>query len=485
MPSIATPPVGQDVSRVAAIGPAARGAAWTRVPRSALEGVGWPAIPTAANSRVLALLQQLECSQWWTADRLQHHQLRQLERLLEHAYRANPFYRERLARAGYRAGDRVSPELWQRIPVLDRDMVREHDRELRAAEIPKAHGETSEHVTSGSTGRPLRIAKTGLDGLMWAALTLREEVWHRRDLSLPLAAIRRDPSGQSEFPEGRRQETWGFPVGTMFPTGPGFQLDNLTTIEQQVDWLRRRNPAYLMTFPTVVAEIARTCRAHGIRLQDLRGIRTVGEVVDAGLRVICREVFGVEVVDLYSAVETGYLALQCPEQKGYHVQAEAVLVEVLDAGGALCGPGEVGTVVVTVLHNFAMPLIRFAIGDMAEVGASCACGRGLPVISRILGRSRDLVRLPSGDRRYALLSFDQVLNRIPAVVQGQVVQKTVEDIEVRLVSRRPLSAEEEDAIRDRLIENFRYGFRVTFTYHRTIPRSAAGKFFDFLSELPT
>src|SRR5262249_31531322 len=147
--------------------------------------------------------------------------------------------------------------------------------------------------------------------------------------------------------------------------------------------------------------------------------------------------------------------------------------------------GEIGDVVATVLHNFAMPLIRYSIGDRAEVGPRCACGRGLPVISRILGRSRDLVTLPSGERRYALLSFDRVLNEIPAVIQGQVVQKTRGHLEVRLVARRPLSPDEEAKIRERLIGNFKHDFDIAFAYCDVIPRSPAGKFFDFLSELPT
>ena len=132
-----------------------------------------------------------------------------------------------------------------------------------------------------------------------------------------------------------------------------------------------------------------------------------------------------------------------------------------------------------------MPLIRYSIGDRAEVGPSCACGRGLPVITRILGRSRDLVTLPSGERRFGVLSFDKVLNEIPAVIQGQVVQKTIEHLEVRLVAKRHLSAEEEAKIRDRLIRNYKYSFRITFAYCDAIPRSSTGKYFDFLSELPT
>ena len=82
---------------------------------------------------------------------------------------------------------------------------------------------------------------------------------------------------------------------------------------------------------------------------------------------------------MYSCEEAGYIALQCPQAEHYHCQSESVLVEVLDDEGRPCTPGQVGKVVLTALHNFAMPLIRYENQDYAEVGPPCACGRGLPV----------------------------------------------------------------------------------------------------------
>ena len=78
---------------------------------------------------------------------------------------------------------------------------------------------------------------------------------------------------------------------------------------------------------------------------------------------------------MYSSQEVGYIALQCPENESYHIQAENVLVEILDDDGLPCEPGEVGRVVVTALHNLATPLLRYDIGDYAEVGSPCSCGR--------------------------------------------------------------------------------------------------------------
>src|SRR3546814_12850457 len=94
-------------------------------------------------------------------------------------------------------------------------------------------------------------------------------------------------------------------------------------------------------------------------------------------------------VCLYSTHEFGYLAFQCPQHDHYHVQAEAALVEVLNEAGKPCRPGEIGQVVTTPLLNFAMPMISYAVGDLAEVGPPCPGGRGLQVRKRILGRKSE------------------------------------------------------------------------------------------------
>jgi phenylacetate-CoA ligase len=114
---------------------------------------------------------------------------------------------------------------------------------------------------------------------------------------------------------------------------------------------------------------------------------SVGEPVTAALRDIVRQAWDVPLKDSYSCEEAGYLAMQCPEQEVLHVQSENLLLEVVGNDGRPCVPGEAGRVLVTSLHNFATPLIRYELGDLAEVGAPCACGRGLPVIARVLGRA--------------------------------------------------------------------------------------------------
>jgi phenylacetate-CoA ligase len=138
-------------------------------------------------------------------------------------------------------------------------------------------------------------------------------------------------------------------------------------------------------------------------------------------------------------------------------------------------------VIATPLHNFAMPLIRYEIGDFAEVGQPCICGRGLPVLTRIIGRYRHRIILPDGSSRVTLFGA-QELYRIPAIRQYQAVQTARDTIEMHLVMRRPLTTGE-DRVLTGLVHANLPEFKVPIVYVEALPRMPSGKFQDFRSEI--
>ncbi len=445
--------------------------------------MAWPARLGPPGLAKLAILLQLEESQWWSPAELLTQQLRQAAALLDHARREVPFYRDRLARAGIAAERPLTPETWARMPLLSRAELQAAGEALHAGALPPGHGLLYELATSGATGRPLKARGSGAFQHVWDALTLREHLWHQRDFGAKLAAIRSFPNGTAEYPAGIRSAFWNSTVSQIFGDGPAVGLHIGASAAEQAEWLQREQPAYLLTYPSALRDLLIHCRAHGIRIAGLRQVRTLSELLSPDLRDLCREVWGLEIVDLYSAQETGYLAMQCPEEGSYHVPSEAVLLEVLDAAGRPCGVGEVGEVVVTPLHNFAMPLLRYAVGDLAEVGAPCPCGRGLPVLNRILGRTRDMLVFPDGRRAWAQLGTSQ-FTRIACLRQFQIVQHAVDDLEIKLVAERELTAEEEAELRSTMQARCGHPFPIRITYHASIPRSAGGKFQDFICRIP-
>ena len=164
-----------------------------------------------------------------------------------------------------------------------------------------------------------------------------------------------------------------------------------------------------------------------------------------------------------------------------HVQAENVLVEILLEDGSACAPGEVGRVVVTDLHNFAMPLIRYAIGDYAEAGGACPCGRGLPVIRRIAGRASNMAIDAQGRRYWPFVGSKTWINT--PITQRQMVQLTRSHIEVRYVAPRDLAPAEMASVRDGIVAALRHPFECSFVRVAEIARAPGAKYEDFISRV--
>ena len=450
------------------------------VPKSVLAGIRWPAVPDAAAARMLALQFQLQQSQWWPPEVIEQRQFEQLQHVLAHAQRTVPFYRERLAQAGFDPRVPLTRELWARLPFVTRRDLQLHRQDLLSIAVPPEHGAVTEISTSGSTGTPLTIWATGTYSLIWQAITLREHFWHRRDFNAKLAVIRTQPSGGAKYPEGVLAPGWGPSTDVAYTTGTTPTLNPTCGAPEQAEWLIRQNPDYLLIGTTRALELARHFRREELKLPRLREVRTLGEVIADDLREQCREAWGARVVDMYSSREIGYLALQCPEQEHYHVQSENVLVEILDEQGLPCRESEIGRVVISTLHNFATPLIRYELGDYAKAGGACPCGRGLPVITHILGRVRNMMTMPDGTRRWPNFMLDKAHSDLPPA-QMQIVQTALDTLELRAVPSRPLSAEEHKRMLDYLRGWAGPQFKVSVRIVDSIPRNAGGKFEEFMS----
>jgi phenylacetate-CoA ligase len=444
--------------------------------QSAIPGLAWPAMPEPGANACLALLLQLEGSERLVPELLEREAMRQLAALVRYAWDAVPHYREAWAGA-YDPALPFSVERLRALPLLTRAALRERFEALKSRGYPAEQGAASETRTSGSTGAPVRVLATGVTRLFWDAITLRDHAWHRRDLSGKLAVIRRGVAPGVAA-------SWGKATAGLVRTGEAAMLDVDADVGTQLDWLERQAPAYLLTYPSLAAELAKETLARGRRLAGLLEVRTLGESLGPDVRALCREAWGVPLADTYSAEEVGYIALQCPGSEHYHVQAESLVVEVLDESGAPCAPGEVGRVVLTDLHNFATPLIRYEIGDYAEVGEACSCGRGLPVLRRILGRTRNMLVTRDG-RRFWPAFGSRGLMEVGGIRQHQFAQTALDAVEARLVTNAPLGEQKEERLRRHVLARLPPGFSLSIAYRASIPRGAGGKYEEFVSELPS
>jgi phenylacetate-CoA ligase len=256
-----------------------------------------------------------------------------------------------------------------------------------------------------------------------------------------------------------------------------------TDSQALVAWLRRIQPQYLLIYPSI-------WRAVLDQLQDAQGleqlvqVRTIGETLSDDLRRRTHALLGVPMADIYSSEELGVIAIQCPHSGLYHTMAEGLIVEVLATDNQACKVGEIGRVVVTDLLNFASPMLRYEVGDYAEVGPVCGCGRGLPTLKRVLGRERNMVKLPDGCTHWPLTGFHD-FDSVANISQYQLVQKSLELIEVRLVIvGAPLTDENEQALSTIISKWMKHQFQYQFVYYLgRIPKAASDKFEEFLCEI--
>jgi len=453
--------------------------------RSTAPGIIWPAIVSPVDAELLALQYQLEKSQWFSSEKLADLQLQQAASLLQHALNSVPYYQQR--KPAYQAADGkpLDWNAWRSLPLLEKKELQRSNDEFVSSAIPPAHLPLSAGTTS-STTTPVYNIKTRVTGLMWMACSLREHMWHDYVFGTRLAVIKYFDDPAIRSPQGARQDGWGQSTDMLLPRGNTVLFDIRHTIEEQLAWLVKQQPDYLVSYPSNLAALAEASIASGTELKSLRSISTLGEILTPAYRELFRKAWGVEAHDIYSSEEIGFMAVQCPTAEHYHVQSEHVLLEVLDDNGQPCKPGEVGRVVVTTLNNFAKPLIRYVIGDYAEVGSACACGRGLPVINRVVGRVRNMFMRPDGQVFWPVMPDpgEEFSSKMPAVRQYQYVQKALDWIEIRVaLEGDPYPADMEAAIMKAMQKTYGYPFRITFAYMKEIPSRGREKYEEFLSEL--
>lgn len=425
------------------------------------------------------LMQQLEQTQWLPAEIVVQQQYQQLNKLIIHAANHSPYFKQRLQTAGIPVQQLSNVKDLAALPITSRRDLQSAGDSLFCQQLPQDHLPIGETRSSGSSGEPVIVKRTAVNNLLWFAFTLREHLWQQRDFSGKLAVIR------AKIPANGPEDhaSWGLPISLLFKTGTAHAMQITTDVAQQAEWLQNINPDYLLTYPTNISALLQQFERRGIKLPQLRQVRSIGETLSAEIRAATRAFLGVEISDTYSSQELGIIAIQCPHSGLYHIMSEGLIVEVLDEQNEACLPGQTGRLVITDLYNFATPMIRYDLGDYAEVAVACPCGRGLPALKRIAGRERNMLLLPDG-RRYWPLVGAHHYREVAPIRQYQVIQRNRELLEVRLVSDSPVSAAQEARLGEIIHQSVSFPFHLQFVYFpEQIPRNRGGKFEEFVCEI--
>lgn len=423
------------------------------------------------------LVENLARTERLPAPEIERLQATRLKALLEHHGRHTPIFAERLRAAGINTLPSNPFETLRAIKPIRRAYMQEAEGRFVSSHVPETHLPTGAIKTSGSTGEPVCLVRTSLSQLFWSAYTIRDHLWHRRDFGARLTAIRANISAYVE------EIDWGRPTNLLYRTGKAQGFPNNVPLSQQAAWLKEFQPSILLVYPNNLKGLLELWEREPRLMPPLRHVRTLGETVSDNLRLRTQHVCKLPIEDNYSSQEAGTIAIQCPEGDLYHIMSECLVVEVLDGAGHPCSAGVPGRVVITDLMNYAAPLVRYEIGDWAEPGDACACGRTLPTLKRILGRERNLMHLPDGGTCWPLVGFHSFSDVAP-VLQFQFIQHTIRDIEFRVVTSEPLNKAQEAGLAEIANAALGHGLEVRITQFRErLPLGANGKFEEFICRI--
>ena len=289
-------------------------------------------------------------------------------------------------------------DLLHSLPILTRRQAQDNFDGLY---FKAPNHEPSDYViqsTSGSTGKPVSVMKFApLYSAEYDALTLTEWQLNKRDTSKVVTTFRIVETEAEDVPLGP-------PLSYIGATRVHTSRSILKrTIPELLSELHRLRPDYLFVNGVVSRQLALAQLESDFEPIKIEQFLTVSDRIDPQLRTLINEVFDARIIDRYSSEEFGYIALQCPVHDHLHVCSSSLIVEVVDDEGKACEVGVPGRVLVTSLHNFAMPLIRYDIGDIAELGEPCDTGWNWPVLNHVSGRIRDSVTTPDGE--FHLVTF--------------------------------------------------------------------------------
>lgn len=440
----------------------------------ASECVFWAYHSLIRRDQVCRKAAMLRKTQYWPLHDLELLQRRKLGELLYQAVTAVPYYRERFT--GDPGELRRNPDL-SCFGILDKNIIRKNFDALQHRDIAAMHAKKSS--TSGSTGESLFFLLSQQDFEHSEAGYFRAYSWLKASPLEPQAVL-----WGARFDD--RRAGW---LKSLLKRNfkPFFFFSSYALTESQMEafsqTLRQEKIRVITSYPSPLECFARFVEKHGYKFPMLKGIITSAEQLFPYQRELFERVFGCPVFNRYGAREFSCIAHECEKHEGLHVEAEHVWVEILDDDLRPCPAGTVGDLYITNLDNLAMPFIRYRIGDRASwKGAPCSCGRSLPLLERIDGRSFDLVRDAAGN--VVSGTFWTLLVRYVSeeIRSFQVCQKTVDAITISLVAPRPLSGAEETLLRTKIKEKLP-ALTVLINYVDGIPLTRAGKHRFVLSEL--
>lgn len=435
----------------------------------------FPMQERAKGHSTVAVRKQMEASQWWPEEQIRDLQFARLRELLLHAQAHVPYYRKLFEQSGFRIDDLKSLADLSRLPLLDKSIIRANTEALKSAQ---AQG-LARFNTGGSSGEPL-IFHIGKERVSHdVAAKWRATRWWNVDIGDPEIVV------------------WGSPIelgaqdgvravrDRLFRTRllPAFEMSE-SRLDAFLQQIRAARPRMLFGYPSALSHFARHAKTKGIRMDDL-GIRVAfvtSERLYDEQRQQIGETFGCAVANGYGGRDAGFIAHECPAG-GMHITAEDIIVEIIDAQGNPLPAGESGEIVVTHLATKDFPFIRYRTGDIGVLDQKpCSCGRGLPLLKEIQGRSTDFLVARDGTVMHGL-ALIYILRDLPEIRAFKIIQENLELTRVLVVTESGLTSALTEKIRNGFKARLGQDVDIVVEAVSEIPPEKSGKFRYVISRI--
>ncbi|MEW6324485.1 MAG: phenylacetate--CoA ligase family protein [Nitrospirota bacterium] len=415
----------------------------------------------------LSRLSQLERTQYAARADLEAIQMTKLRRLLDHAHRTVPYYRQLFDDRRIRPDDITSVADYAAIPCLTKSLVREHAERMRSTADTGRH---LPYTTGGSTGEPMKfVVDRRRVSAEWAANWRARRWWgvNIGDRMMSVWASPIEASAQTRLKTLRDRL-----LNTQLISALNLDAEAVPGYLQRI---RRFKTDYLFGYASCLTLLAKTILDRGLSPPGrLKAIFTTGDTLFEHHRRLIETAFQTRVGIEYGARDGGFIAHECPHG-GLHIFEEGMVVEVLDRDGRPAKPDHPGEIVLTILDTRAMPFLRYRIGDIGYLSSRpCPCGVTLRVLGGLVGRVCDnLIRADGSTIHGPALA--NILLTNPLIERYQIIQTDYARVTLKIVSAHPLSAHERHAIQ----RGFDLAFGQPTTLHiervGEIPASASGK----------
>ena len=416
----------------------------------------------------VSLLRELEQTQWLSAEELKALQVKRLRAFLVNASQNTPYYRKLFTSSGFVPEELSSLSDLSAIPFLTKKIIRENIDNLRSIKA----GKLLKYNTGGSSGEPL-VFYMGKGRVSHdVAAKWRATRWWDVDLGDPEVVLWGSPV---ELGKQDRVKAWRDRLFRSYLL-PAFEM-SAEKMDKYIDAINDIKPRMLFGYASALAMLARHAEATSHRLNKacVRVVFATGETLYHEQRELIERVFSAPVANGYGSRDAGFIAHQC-SWGSLHQSSEHIIVELVDSNDRVVPIGEQGEIVITHLATDDFPFIRYRTGDIAVASDQpCACGRGLPVLREVLGRTTDFIYTPSGDSMHALALIYEVRDK-PGVQAFKIIQAADFSLQVMLVTDKKFTPATEFSIISGLRRRIGNNVKIYVSHVEQIDLEKSGKY---------